>query len=259
MIESISTIKAKLPELEFSMQSDYIKRLRSDSRKGVQQVIRAWEKKQQQAQESLLKLQEMKQFESEYLKAGYSRIAGVDEVGRGPLAGPVVAAAVILPNDFSVTGINDSKQLSEEKRQYYYDIIREQAVSIGISIQSHEVIDQVNIYEATKLAMAEALDNLDPAPDFTLIDAMKLGYSKQELAIIKGDTKSISIAAASIIAKVTRDSLMKEAEQLYPGYDFAHNMGYGTKLHLEGLDQQGVCPIHRLTFAPVKAANSRFQ
>ncbi|STY43563.1 Ribonuclease HII [Listeria grayi] len=121
------------------------------------------------------------------------------------------------------------------------------------------MIDQVNIYEATKLAMAEALDNLDPAPDFTLIDAMKLGYSKQELAIIKGDTKSISIAAASIIAKVTRDSLMKEAEQLYPGYDFAHNMGYGTKLHLEGLDQQGVCPIHRLTFAPVKAANSRFQ
>lgn len=258
-MEPIKTIKTKLYAYSEAEQAAYIQTLYDDPRKGVKQLIHSFEKEQQQKEKLQRKLVEMKQYENHYLQAGFTHIAGVDEVGRGPLAGPVVAAAVILPNDFAITGINDSKQLSEEKRQYYYEIICKEATSIGISVQSHEVIDEVNIYEATKLAMAEALSKLKVTPDFTLIDAMKLGYSKNELAIIKGDTKSISIAAASIVAKVTRDEMMKEADKLYPGYDFAHNMGYGTKRHLEGLRGQGACPIHRLTFAPVRDIKLHFK
>ncbi|EUJ27372.1 ribonuclease HII [Listeria floridensis FSL S10-1187] len=186
-------------------------------------------------------------------KKGFLNIAGVDEVGRGPLAGPVVAAAVILPDNFMLLGMNDSKQLSEAKRNDFYEQIMNHAVASGVGIVSHETIDKVNIYEATKIAMTQALDALKVPADYTLIDAMPLHYSENESSIIKGDAKSISIAAASIIAKVTRDRMMVEFDQLYPGYDFASNMGYGTKKHLEGLRELGPCPIHRLSFAPVKS------
>lgn len=197
-------------------------------------------------------LEAMKYYENEARAKGFQVIAGIDEVGRGPLAGPVVAAAVILPADFDVLGVNDSKQLNEAKRDELFDAILAKALAVGIGIKSHEVIDDVNIYEATKLAMADAIDSLALTPDFCLIDAMPLKHCEQELSLIKGDSKSVSIAAASIVAKVTRDRMMVAFDEEFPGYGFAKNMGYGTKVHLEGLEKLGVCPIHRLTFAPVK-------
>ncbi|EIA20816.1 ribonuclease HII [Listeria fleischmannii subsp. coloradonensis] len=224
-----------------------------DERKGVQTLLKSARKK---IEKNLLlqeKLATMQQYEKEAFQKGFCRVAGVDEVGRGPLAGPVVAAAVILPEDFNLVGINDSKQLSETKRKFFYDEIKKCAISHHVAIVPHSVIDKVNIYEATKIAMNEALDGLSPSSDFTLIDAMPLKRSIHELSIIKGDSKSVSIAAASILAKVTRDQLMKEYDAKYPGYDFSNNMGYGTKRHLEGLAKLGPCDIHRITFAPVKS------
>ncbi|WP_439442662.1 ribonuclease HII [Listeria aquatica] len=226
---------------------------REDSRKGVIKLVSAAEKRLDKQKKLHEQFEQMKAYELLYREQGYSQIAGVDEVGRGPLAGPVVAAAVILREDFELLGMNDSKQLSEAKRLFYSEEIKKQAISYGIGIVSHEVIDEINIYEATKCAMKEALEKLSPPPDYTLIDAMPLGHSEKECSIIKGDTKSISIAAASILAKVERDRMMREFELIYPGYDFQNNMGYGTKKHLEGLEKLGPCPIHRVSFAPVKS------
>ncbi|PZF88129.1 ribonuclease HII [Listeria ivanovii] len=257
MSESISDIKKKLEQLT-SIKDPYFQLCLQDERKGVQKLLRSVQKKWEKEAQLSKKLLEMKQYETDLNKQGFKYIAGVDEVGRGPLAGPVVAAAVILPENFSVIGINDSKQLSEAKRDTLFDLITEQAIAVGVGIIEHDVIDQVNIYEAAKLAMRKALDELNPKPDFVLIDAMPLKYTESELSLIKGDTKSISIAAASIIAKVTRDKLMKEYEETYPGYDFGNNMGYGTKKHLYGLDTIGICPIHRLSFSPVKEAKLHF-
>ena len=180
-------------------------------------------------------------------------IAGVDEVGRGPLAGPVVAAAVILPKNYKITGLNDSKKIPKKKHLEIFQAVQDQALSIGIGIMDNQVIDQVNIYEATKLAMKEAISQVSPKPEHLLIDAMKLELSIPQTAIIKGDANSLSIAAASIVAKVTRDELMKEFDQQFPGYDFAANAGYGTAKHLEGLKKLGVTPIHRTSFEPVKS------
>lgn len=215
-------------------------------------MIASFQREQLRQRALLEQLELMKKYEKEARLQGFQMIAGIDEVGRGPLAGPVVAAAVILPENFSVVGVNDSKQLSGAKRDELFATIMDTAVAVGIGVQSHEVIDKVNIYEATKLAMREAIDNLDVPPDFCLIDAMPLKYCKNELSLIKGDSKSISIAAASIVAKVTRDRMMLAYDKSFPGYGFSQNMGYGTKKHLKGLESKGVCPIHRLTFAPVK-------
>ncbi|MBF2579253.1 ribonuclease HII [Listeria welshimeri] len=258
MSESISVIREKLSHV-ISEQDPFFQLCLQDERKGVIKLIESTRKKWEKEAQLIAKLEEMKQYETDLSIQGFQYIAGVDEVGRGPLAGPVVAAAVILPADFSVLGINDSKQLSEAKRDMLFEIIKKEALSIGVGIIEHDMIDQVNIYEATKLAMSEALDQLNPAPDFILVDAMPLKYSESELSLIKGDTKSISIAAASIIAKVTRDRMMQHYDALYPGYDFANNMGYGTKKHLNGLDTIGVCPIHRLSFSPVKEAKLHFE
>ncbi|MBC1832655.1 ribonuclease HII [Listeria seeligeri] len=258
MSESISDIQKKLSQVTSENDSVFQLYLQ-DERKGVQKLLISLQKKWEKEAKLVQKLTKMKQYENDLYQQGYKCIAGVDEVGRGPLAGPVVAAAVILPEDFSVVGINDSKQLSELKRETLFELIKQQAISVGVGIIEHDVIDEVNIYEATKLAMRMALDELDPSPDFILIDAMPLKYTEAELSLIKGDTKSISIAAASIIAKVTRDRLMKDYDVAYPGYDFLHNMGYGTKNHLNGLNTNGVCPIHRLSFAPVKEAKLHFE
>ncbi|MBC1766675.1 ribonuclease HII [Listeria welshimeri] len=258
MSESISVIREKLSHV-ISEQDPFFQICLQDERKGVIKLIESTRKKWEKEAQLIAKLAEMKQYETALYTQGFQYIAGVDEVGRGPLAGPVVAAAVILPADFSILGINDSKQLSEAKRDMLFEIIKKEALSIGVGIIEHDMIDQVNIYEATKLAMSEALDQLNPAPDFILVDAMPLKYSESELSLIKGDTKSISIAAASIIAKVTRDRMMQHYDALYPGYDFANNMGYGTKKHLNGLDTIGVCPIHRLSFSPVKEAKLHFE
>ncbi|EAD5842944.1 TPA: ribonuclease HII [Listeria innocua] len=258
MSESIAAIREKLSQVT-SEQDPFFQHCTQDERKGVQKLLQSTRKKWEKEAKLAEKLIEMKRYETDLFKQGFQYIAGVDEVGRGPLAGPVVAAAVILPADFSVVGINDSKQLNEAKRDILFDVIKEEAISIGIGIIDHDVIDQVNIYEATKIAMRTALEELNPAPDFVLIDAMPLKYSEAELSLIKGDTKSISIAAASIIAKVTRDRMMQQYDALYPGYDFANNMGYGTKKHLNGLDTIGICPIHRLSFSPVKEAKLHFE
>ena len=225
----------------------------NDQRSGVQKAI---EKRKRAIQAELnedLRLEQMLRYEKELYQAGYQTIAGIDEVGRGPLAGPVVAAAVILPPECKIKGLNDSKKIPKKKHMAIYQAIMDQALAIGIGIMDNTVIDQVNIYEATKLAMKEALSKLSLKPDYLLIDAMKLDVEIPQESIIKGDANSLSIAAASIVAKVTRDKLMADYDKEFPGYDFAKNAGYGTKSHLQGLERNGVTPIHRKTFEPVKS------
>ncbi len=192
----------------------------------------------------------MKEFETELYNNGINFIAGIDEVGRGPLVGPVVTAAVILPKDFYDERINDSKKLTEKKRELLYDVIMENAISVGIGISSEDVIDEINILNATKRAMLEAVNNLSVKPEHLLIDAVKLNTDIPQTSIIKGDAKSESIAAASIIAKVTRDRMMIELDKIHPEYDFKHNKGYGTKKHIEAIRKYGIIKEHRKTFTP---------
>lgn len=192
----------------------------------------------------------MKEFETELYNNGINFIAGIDEVGRGPLVGPVVTAAVILPKDFYDERINDSKKLTEKKRELLYDVIMENAISVGIGISREDVIDEINILNATKRAMLEAVNNLSVKPEHLLIDAVKLDTDIPQTSIIKGDAKSESIAAASIIAKVTRDRMMIELDKIHPEYDFKHNKGYGTKKHIEAIRKYGIIKEHRKTFAP---------
>ena len=191
-------------------------------------------------------------YEKEAYALGYNFIAGVDEVGRGPLVGPVVTACVILPKDFELEGLTDSKKLTEKKRDIFYDIIMEKALSVSVGIMDQNVIDKVNIYEATKLAMYEAIEKSKIKPDYILIDAMKLEkLDIPSVSIIKGDLKSISISAASVIAKVTRDRMMYNLDLKYPMYDFKNNKGYPTKKHVEAIEKYGIIEEHRKTFSPV--------
>jgi ribonuclease HII len=197
------------------------------------------------------------EFERVARLCGYRRIAGIDEAGRGPLAGPVVAAAVILPSRCRLLGINDSKQLPAKDREEAYTAILEQAVGVGVGSADVGEIDQLNILEATRLAMRRAVDQLDPPPDYLLIDAVVLlGFKVPTKPIIKGDSLSASIAAASIIAKVTRDRLMARYHEIFPEYGFLSHKGYGTAEHLERLARHGPCSIHRRTFAPVQEVMS---
>lgn len=204
-------------------------------------------RQKEKLEKELLRLKEMSIYEEEYADCQY--ICGIDEVGRGPLAGPVVAGAVILPKNETILYLNDSKKLSEKKRELLYDEIMEKAVATGIGMASPERIDEINILQATYEAMRQAIENLQVRPDILLNDAVTIPQVEiKQVPIIKGDAKSISIAAASIIAKVTRDRLMKEYDSIFPGYDFASNKGYGTKIHIEGIKKIGPCPIHRVTF-----------
>lgn len=204
-------------------------------------------KQKEKLEKELFRLKEMSAYEEEYASCQY--ICGIDEVGRGPLAGPVVAGAVILPKDEMILYLNDSKKLSEKKRELLYDEIMEKAVATGIGMVSPERIDEINILQATYEAMRQAIDQLKVKPDILLNDAVTIPQVEiKQVPIIKGDAKSISIAAASIIAKVTRDRLMKEYDNILPGYDFASNKGYGTKAHIEGVKKLGPSPIHRKTF-----------
>ena len=224
-----------------------------DGRAGVQAAISKRKRELQKQVDEDLRLEKMLAYEKELYTQGIQLIAGVDEVGRGPLAGPVVAAAVILPENCKIPGLNDSKKIPKSKHKEIYEAVLQNAIAIGIGVKDNQVIDQVNIYEATKLAMMEAIGQLDPQPQHLLIDAMKLDLPIPQTSIIKGDANSLSIAAASIVAKVTRDQMMEEFDREYPGYDFAQNAGYGTTKHLAGLDQLGVTPIHRRSFEPVKS------
>lgn len=250
--QSIKDIRTQLFESE-KVSEELLTKLQEDNRKGVQQLLTRYQKQQQKLADLKTKAEAMWVFEKQAFAKGFHAIAGIDEVGRGPLAGPVVAAAVILPSDFELLEVNDSKQLSPEKRDWLYDEILARAQAVGIGIVSETVIDEINIYQATKQAMVEAVAALSTPADYLLLDAMTLeSLALPQENIIKGDAKSVSIAAASIVAKVTRDRMMADFDQKYPGYGFAKNAGYGTKEHLVGLAKQGPTPIHRKTFAPVK-------
>ena len=249
---TIKEIKEQLANIQ-RLDDPLLAELEQDSRSGVIQAIAKRKRELQKQVDEDLRLEKMLAYEKELYAQGIDLIAGVDEVGRGPLAGPVVAAAVILPKACKIPGLNDSKKIPKSKHKEIYEAVLQNAIAIGIGVKDNHVIDQVNIYEATKLAMMEAIGQLEPQPQHLLIDAMKLDLPISQTSIIKGDANSLSIAAASIVAKVTRDQMMEEFDKEYPGYDFAQNAGYGTAKHLAGLDKLGVTPIHRRSFEPVKS------
>ncbi len=229
----------ELPEL--------INMYEEDERSGVKALITRAQKQLLALEKEKARIESLKVYEKEYGSYGY--VCGIDEVGRGPLAGPVVAGAVILPKDCKILYLNDSKQLSEKKREELYDIIMEQAVACGIGYASPERIDEINILQATYEAMREAISNLKVSPDILLNDAVTIPEVQiRQVPIIKGDAKSVSIAAASIIAKVTRDRMMVEYDSVFPEYGFASNKGYGAQIHIEALKKYGPTPIHRKSF-----------
>lgn len=220
---------------------------KTDSRATVKKLIAKYQKKKADLIKEKQRIESMKLYEKKY--QNYEYICGIDEAGRGPLAGPVVAGAVILPKDCLILYVNDSKQLSEKKREELYDIIMAQAVSVGVGIVSAKVIDEINILQATYEAMRKAISQLSVKPRILLNDAVTIPrVDIKQVPIIKGDCKSISIAAASIIAKVTRDRMMREYSRLFPEYDFDSNKGYGSGRHIEALKKYGAAPIHRNTF-----------
>ena len=249
---TIKEIKEQLANIQ-RLDDPLLAELEQDSRSGVIQAIVKRKRDIQKRIDEDERLEGMMAYEKECYARGMKLIAGVDEVGRGPLAGPVVAASVILPKACKIPGLNDSKKIPKSKHKEIYEAVLQNAIAIGIGVKDNQVIDQVNIYEATKLAMMEAIGQLDPQPQHLLIDAMKLDLPISQTSIIKGDANSLSIAAASIVAKVTRDQMMGEFDREYPGYDFAQNAGYGTAKHLAGLDKLGVTPIHRRSFEPIKS------
>lgn len=244
------TIREIGEELRAASPEDYegwIRKYQADSRSGVRKLLETAQKKLDQLHAEERRIESLKKYEKEYDK--YLYICGVDEVGRGPLAGPVAAGAVILPKDCKILYINDSKKLSAAKREELYDIIMEQAVAAEVGMVSPQRIDEINILQATYEAMREAVSKLNPSPTLLLNDAVTIPQIEiPQVPIIKGDAKSISIGAASIIAKVTRDRLMMEYDRLFPEYHFSSNVGYGTKEHIEALQKYGPSPIHRKTF-----------
>ena len=249
---TIKEIKERLATID-DLDHPLFEELILDGRAGVQAAISKRKRELQKQVDEDLRLEKMLAYEKELYTQGIHLIAGVDEVGRGPLAGPVVAAAVILPENCKIPGLNDSKKIPKSKHHAIYQAVLDQALSVWIGIKDNQVIDQVNIYEANKLAMLESIQELDPRPQHLLIDAMRLDLPIPQTSIIKGDANSLSIAAASIVAKVTRDQMMEEFDCEYPGYDFTQNVGYGTANHLAGLHKLGVTPIHRRSFEPVKS------
>ena len=246
-METMKDIKARFASAKEGEYNALFRHYENDERSGVQKLIQQYHKKLQALEDERVRTESMKKYEHEYEHLGY--LCGIDEVGRGPLAGPVVACAVILPKDCDILWLNDSKKLTAKKREELYDVILEGAVSVGIGMASPERIDEINILQATYEAMRMAIGNLKVQPDLLLNDAVTIpGVDIRQVPIIKGDAKSVSIAAASIIAKVTRDRLMVEYDAVMPRYDFAANKGYGTKKHIEGLKELGPSPIHRMTF-----------
>ena len=247
MSKSISEIKIEFEQAGEQQWEALCQEYETDSRTGVKNLTARYRKKQQALVQERERLEVMKIFERKY--ADYSFICGIDEVGRGPLAGPVVAGAVVLPKGSRILYINDSKKLSAKKREELFDIIKEEAVSVGIGMASPERIDEINILQATYEAMRQAIANLSVKPELLLNDAVMIpGVDIKQVPIIKGDAKSISIGAASIMAKVYRDHMMEEYDKVFPGYDFASNKGYGSKEHIEALHRLGPCPIHRCSF-----------
>lgn len=248
-MESISQIKEKLEQCTIEELQNTMAVFSHDGRKGVQKLLEAAKKRVEKQQAEWERLETLLAYERECYGKGYALVAGIDEVGRGPLAGPVVTAAVILPKDCKIVGINDSKKLSAKKREALYDEILEKAVAYGFGVVPPSRIDEINILQATYEAMRMALEQLSPQPDFILADAVTIPkVAIPQKGIVKGDAKSSSIGAASIIAKVYRDRLMEEYDKLYPDYGFASNKGYGSADHIATIREKGICPIHRRSF-----------
>ncbi|NTY09946.1 ribonuclease HII [Exiguobacterium sp. JMULE1] len=245
----IAEVKERLQKATLEEFIQLKQELASDTRKGVHTLFRQTERRFALEEQQRIDFKKRLAFEDEYRQQGYVRIAGVDEVGRGPLAGPVVAAAVILPDGFYHPGLTDSKQMSKVQRQAALKHLQEVA-EIAIGIIEPAEIDEINIYQASKRAMQDAVRQLKP--DALLVDAMTLDDDTPQLSLIKGDARSVSIAAASVVAKETRDAMMEQYAIEYPGYGFETHAGYGTPIHLQALDTLGVTPIHRKTFRPVK-------
>ena len=245
--EKIGDIKEQLKSITDSQLAQFIETYGSDERGGVIKLVDSAKKRLDKYEKELIRTEVLKKYEREY--ASYAHICGIDEVGRGPLAGPVVACAVILPKDCDILYLNDSKQLTPKKREALYDEIMAKAVAVGVGMANEKVIDEINVLNADYEAMKQAISKLQVKPQLLLNDAVNIpGVDIEQVGIIKGDTLSASIAAASIIAKVTRDRLMVEYDSLYPGYGFAKNMGYGTAEHIDALKKIGPCAIHRRTF-----------
>lgn len=245
---TISNIKEILVD---NPSSEVLEKLAKDDRKGVQKLLLQHQKQQQRQKALIEKFHDKEKLEMPFWDRN-QYVAGVDEVGRGPLAGPVVTAAVVLPKDNTLFEVDDSKKLSPEKRAELYKKICAQAIDISVAVGSSTLIDQENIYHATELIMRDAILGLYLKPAHILVDAMTIPVPIAQTKLIKGDSKSLSIGAASIIAKVARDRLMMEYDRKYPEFGFAHNDGYGTKEHLDALSKFGKTPIHRESFSPVK-------
>lgn len=246
-MQTISEIKQILASTDITELPNTVTQFRPDEREVVKKLIASAEKKIAAYMKELARMEEMFHYERLYPEATY--IGGIDEVGRGPLAGPVVACCVVLPKNCDILYLNDSKQVPEKKREELYDEIMAKAVSVGIGMVSHEVIDDINILQATYEAMRQAIGKLSVTPQHLLVDAVHIpGVTIPQRSIIKGDAKSASIAAASIVAKVTRDRMMTELDKTYPQYGFARNKGYGAPEHLAALKQYGPCEIHRRSF-----------
>ena len=255
-IRKIGEIKELLEKAEVTKLPEVLEAFSDDERSGVIKLVERYRKKYDDYGKELARLDIMLSYERKY--AARQAICGIDEAGRGPLAGPVVAAAVILPKEMKILYLNDSKQLSHKKREELYDEIMEKAVSVGVGIVNAERIDEINILQADYEAMRIAVNKLAPVPDILLNDAViSPGLDMEQVSIIKGDAKSLSIAAASVIAKVTRDRMMEAYEELYPQYGFAANKGYGSQAHIEAIKKYGPCPIHRRTFIKNFMADSR--
>ena len=248
MDKAIGTLKEELSKADSMEKLEaFISENEADERSGVVSLVKRAYKLSEALEKEIARTESLKKYEYEYESMGY--VCGIDEVGRGPLAGPVVACAVILPKNCQILYLNDSKKLSEKKREELYDIILKEAVAVGIGMRDAARIDEINILQATYEAMQEAISNLKVKPDVLLNDAVTIpGVTVKQVPIIKGDAKSVSIAAASIVAKVTRDRMMVEYDREYPGFDFASNKGYGTQKHIDALKEQGPMPIHRRSF-----------
>jgi ribonuclease HII len=236
-----------------SVSEDVLNEISEDPRKGVQKLFLSYARRQEKEAAERFRVESLYKTESQFYKKGLKYIVGMDEVGRGPLAGPVTVAAVILPPHFFIEGLNDSKKVTPKKREEISRIIHESAVDISIWSMSPEEIDSLNIYQATMCAMYEAVKHLKVDPEAVIVDAMPLHFKVPTVSLIHGDAKSASVAAASIVAKVYRDHLMDEYDETYPGYGFKKNKGYGTKEHIEAIQELGITPIHRKSFEPIKS------
>ncbi|MCI8635448.1 MAG: ribonuclease HII [Eubacterium sp.] len=246
-VKKISEVKEELKAAKEEELPSFIETYEADMRPGVMKLVAQAKKSLEKLEAEMARIEQLKFYEKEYAQFGH--VCGIDEVGRGPLAGPVVAGAVILPENCNILYINDSKKLTAKKREELYSVIMDQAVAVGIGMVSPQRIDEINILQATYEAMRQAIQNLSVTPDILLNDAVTIpDVSIRQVPIIKGDAKSISIGAASIVAKVTRDRLMEEYDAILPGYGFASNKGYGSAAHIAAIKANGPTPVHRRTF-----------